>query len=126
MKKSGAGYDAGATDTAKNPALSSLSREYPVAFSSLDYAVDFRAAMAVENFARIAALFDGSPVYLYGRAGTPEELAYSHNWGMRFYTVTKMLTDLGIPKERISIKETRHDSSLSGGQKHLVSCVIGR
>jgi hypothetical protein len=126
MKKAVAGFSTELSASVKTPALATLTREYPVEFSAAESSPDFRAHMAVERFARVAGLLEGSPVFLYGSAGTPEEQAYSYNWGMRFYIVGKMLTDLGIPKERIYIKEIRLNPDLAGSQKHLVSCVIGR
>lgn len=126
IKKSVGGYDAGLPEFVKNPAISLFSKEFSMEFPAADYSVEFRTSMALERFAKIAGLFDGSTVLLHGRTSAPEDLAYSYNWGMRFYIVGKMLTDLGIPKDRIIVKDIKYDPALSGGQKHHVSCVISR
>ncbi|HPA72635.1 MAG TPA: ABC transporter substrate-binding protein [Spirochaetota bacterium] len=124
--KAVAGYDSGIPESMKNPSLESLSREYLLDFPAYEYTPGFKSSMVLDRFVTTASIFQGSNIDLYGNAGTPGEQAYSYNWGMRFYIVGKALTDAGIPKEKVTIKEIRLDTALAGAQKHTVGCVIRR
>jgi len=123
MKKAPPGFDAGQPSSAIMT-IETLSTPVLVKFMATDYAIDQEGGKALDRFSRLSLLFGGNRIILNGLVDAPENTAYTHAWGMRFYSITKYLTDLGIPKDSISTGGIRYERSLAGTGNHAVTCQL--